>query len=169
MQELNNKQETRWLVMDVDGTLTDGKVYIGHSGEVFKAFDIKDGLGIRELLPESGISPVVMTGRSSKMVEHRCDELGIGELRQGVSDKLTQLEAIVERGGGTLAEVAYIGDDLNDLECMEAVREAGGIVGCPSDAAREVVMVCDFVSSRPGGSGAVRTFIEWLLDDETEP
>lgn len=156
------EHKVRWLVMDVDGTLTDGKVYIGPSGEVFKAFDIKDGLGIHEILPELGIVPVVITGRSSAMLERRCVELGIAELHQGVSDKLSKLREIVERGGGSLADVAYIGDDLNDLACMRAVQEAGGVTGCPSDAAGSVARICGFVVSRPGGSGAVREFIEWL-------
>lgn len=151
------------LAMDVDGTLTDGRIYIGAEGEQLKAFDVKDGLGIASLLPEMGILPVVITGRSSCQLERRCAELGIKELHQGVSDKLDVLNGIAERKGAALSAVAYIGDDVNDLACMRAVAEAGGLVGCPSDAVSEVIAFADFVSAKGGGHGAVREFIEWLM------
>lgn len=150
------------LFMDVDGTLTDGRVYVGGGGELFKAFDIKDGLGIHEILPALGIVPVVITGRRSAMLERRCTELGIAELHQGVSDKLPLLCEIAAGHGVGLGSCAYIGDDVNDLSCMEAVKNAGVVVGCPADAVSEVRLVADFVSARGGGCGAVREFIEWL-------
>lgn len=156
----------RLLVMDVDGTLTDGKVYIGFSGELLKAFNIKDGLGITIILPKLSIVPVIITGRKSKMLEIRCNELGIKELHQGISNKLALLNCIVSNYDCSLAEVAYIGDDINDLECMNAVANAGGLVGCPVDAAEEVQEVSSFISSHSGGEGAVRDFINWLVDTQ---
>lgn len=156
----------RLLFMDVDGTLTDGKVYIGEKGELFKAFDIKDGLGIREILPSLGITPVIITGRRSLILESRCAELGIAELHQGVSDKLSLMLEIACSYGVELSECAYIGDDVNDLACMNAVKGAGGVVGCPMDAAERVRNISDFSSSRPGGGGAVRDFIEWLRESQ---
>ena len=150
------------LVMDVDGTLTDGKVYIGSGGELFKAFDIKDGLGIKDILPKMGILPVIITGRKSEMLEARCRDLGIMELHQGVQDKKNCLRFILDKVGFSLGEVAYIGDDINDLECMNAVHTAGGLVGCPADASDDVKRDADFISSRNGGCGAVRELIEWV-------
>ena len=150
-----------YFVMDVDGTLTDGKLYMGNQGEVMKAFDIKDGCGIHAILPELGILPVIITGRTSEIVSNRCKELRIPYYFQGVSDKLSKL---VEITGDMkhLSRVAYIGDDRNDLRCMRAVRKQGGLVGCPADAIREVVEVSDFVSEFKGGAGAVRDFIEYI-------
>ena len=99
-----------------------------------------------------------MTGRKSAIVLNRCKELGITEIYQGITDKLAQLSEIADE----LSAVAYIGDDINDLLCMRAVKEAGGIVGCPQDAAKEVRKIADFISENKGGEGAVRDFIEWI-------
>lgn len=149
----------KYLVMDVDGTLTDGKVYIGNGGEAVKAFSIRDGYGILDLAIPAGIVPAIITGRTSKIVENRCRELGIEWVYQGVKDKLGVLRAIT----GNLSSVAYIGDDLNDLPAMREVKAAGGIVGCPGNAEKAVAGISDFVSSHDGGDGAVREFIEWLI------
>lgn len=152
----------RLLVMDVDGTLTDGRVYMGPDGEVTKAFDVKDGMGISRILPELEIEPAIITGRRSAILERRCEELGIREVHQGVEDKLAVLQGLVRGRGAGLEAVAYIGDDINDLACIQAVREAGGLAGCPADAVREVKIAVNFVSDKAGGRGAVRDFIEWL-------
>ena len=149
----------KFLVMDVDGTLTDGKIYMGQSGEMMKAFNIKDGYGIHDILIPAGISPVIITGRKSDIVLNRCSELGIEQVSQGVSDKAAELRRITK----CLDEVAYIGDDLNDMSCMKAVKDAGGLIGCPADAAEEVLAIADFVAKKNGGEGAVREFIEWLV------
>ena len=149
------------LVMDVDGTLTDGKIYMGDNGEVCKAFNIKDGYGIHDILIPAGIIPVIITGRKSKIVENRCSELGITEIHQGVKDKVAKLNDIIGRLNATLSEVAYIGDDLNDMPCMRAVKDAGGYVGCPADAVHEVREFSNFVADACGGDGAVREFIDY--------
>lgn len=157
--------EIKLLCMDVDGTLTDGRLYIGAEGEVAKAFDVKDGYAIGNILPSAGIMPVVITGRRSRLVERRCEELNITELHQGVSDKATCLKSIVSKIHLSLSEVAYFGDDLNDLSCMKEVAAAGGVVGCPSDACEEVKAVAHFISIRSGGRGAAREFIDWLVSN----
>ena len=149
----------KYLVMDVDGTLTDGKIYMGESGEAFKAFDIKDGCGIHDILVPAGIIPIILTGRTSQIVQNRCAELGITEIYQGISDKLEKMKVIAN----DLSTIAYIGDDINDLACMESVKKAGGLIGCPGDAVRRIKNIANFVAERPGGNGAVREFIEWLL------
>lgn len=150
----------KYLVMDVDGTLTDGKIYIGNDGEMMKAFDIKDGCGIHDIVIPSGIIPVIITGRTSRILENRCKELGITNLHQGIQNKIEKLLTVTT----DLSTVAYIGDDINDLSCMELIKAAGGLVGCPADAVQKVVDLADFVGKRNGGNGAVREFIEWIVE-----
>lgn len=152
----------KYLVMDVDGTLTDGKIYMSPSGEAMKAFNIKDGCGIHDLLIPSGIIPVIITGRNSEIVLNRCTEIGVTEVYQGITHKTDKLQQVCN----DLGQVAYIGDDINDFDCMKAVKDAGGIVGCPRDAVKRVKAVADFVSSYNGGEGAVRDYIEWLIAKE---
>lgn len=149
--------------MDVDGTLTDGKIYMGNAGELCKAFNIKDGCGIHDILIPSGIVPVIITGRSSLIVERRCNELGIQKFYQGVGNKQVVLHKLLMESGYEYKNVAYIGDDINDLPCMKIIKKAGGIIGCPADAVDEVIKVADFISKKNGGDGAVREFVEWIL------
>jgi 3-deoxy-D-manno-octulosonate 8-phosphate phosphatase (KDO 8-P phosphatase) len=147
------------FAMDVDGTLTDGKIYMGCGGEAVKAFDAKDGYALRELLPGHGIVPAIITGRSSRIVEARAAELGIAEVHQRVADKAAKLLELVAKYGCAREDVAYIGDDDNDLGAM---AEAG-VSGCPADASRRAKAAADYVASRNGGAGAVREFAEWLV------
>ena len=136
-------KEIKFFVMDVDGTLTDGKIYMSDSGELCKAFNIKDGCGIKEILPKRGIIPVIITARSSELLRKRCAELDIAELHQGVRGKLDRLREIIaqyssaERKYG-LSDVLYVGDDLMDIPCMQAVKSEGGLVACPADAIPEI-------------------------------
>ena len=155
-----NKKNIKYMVMDVDGTLTDGKIYMGNNGELMKAFSVKDGCGIHDILIPSGITPIVITGRKSDIVLNRCKEIGIVEVYQGINNKIDKLFTIAS----DFSSVAYIGDDINDFSCMMLVKEAGGIVGCPKDAVSKVTRIADFVSGYKGGDGAVRNFIEWLVE-----
>lgn len=151
----------KYLVMDVDGTLTDGKIYMGAHGEMMKASNIKDGCGIHDIAIPGGIIPVIITGRTSEIVKKRCGELGIQQVYQGIKNKIEQLNSIAD----DLSQVAYIGDDINDLSCMIPVKEAGGVVGCPADAVERVKEISDFVALHNGGDGAVRDFIEWIIKE----
>lgn len=144
------------LVMDVDGTLTDGKIYMGDNGEVMKAFNVKDGYTIAHMLPEMGIIPVIITGRKSKIVENRARELGISELYQGIENKLAQLKIVAEKYNAYSEEIAYIGDDLNDLECIEY----SGITASPADASEMIKKRVSYVCSANGGEGVLREFIK---------
>lgn len=155
----------KYLIMDVDGTLTDGKIYMGPNGEAFKVFSVKDGYAICNILPVLGMEPVIITGRSSAIVENRCKELGITKLWQGEKDKQQRMLWLTDNHP---EEVAYIGDDLNDLAVMQLVAECGGVVACPGDAAEEVRGIAHYISPKNGGDGAVRDFIEWLAAQETE-
>lgn len=147
----------KMLVMDVDGTLTDGKIYIGTNGEIMKAFDVKDGYAI-SLLRNKGIEPVIITGRNSDIVVGRAKELGIIKLYQGISDKLTKLKEVAEEMNCSENEIAYIGDDENDIECMQYC----GVSGCPHDAVKKVKEIVNYICLANGGCGAIREFVEWL-------
>lgn len=151
----------RALVMDVDGTLTDGGIYICESGESFKKFNVKDGYGVHNLLPQYGIIPIIITGKKSSIVAIRAAELGIDHIIQGSKDKVADLSMIAKELGLLFEQIAYIGDDLNDLDVMKMV----GIKGCPSDAANEIISICDYVCKKQGGDGAVREFIEWMIKE----
>ena len=147
------------LVMDVDGTLTDGKINMGPEGELFKSFDIKDGYAINEMLPAHGIVPAIITGRSSTIVENRARELNIKELHQGKHDKLDTLKMLMLKYQCSRDNVAYIGDDILDIVCM---RECG-LVGCPANSCEQVKDIANYVCKCKGGEGAVREFIEFLI------
>lgn len=149
------------LVMDVDGTLTDGSIFMGNHGEIMKRFNCKDGYGIGHILPELGIIPVIITGRQSEILVKRCEELKVEYLVQNCEDKIGALLKILDKLGIQLNEAAYIGDDLNDYEVMKQV----GVRGCPADAVKEIKDICEFVCKADGGRGAVREFIEWIRDN----
>ena len=145
----------RLLVLDVDGTLTDGAIYMGPDGEMCKRFSAKDGLGLK-LLQSAGVEIAILTGRRSRIVENRAAELGIARVVQGISEKPAALRQLAAEAGVSLAETGYMGDDLNDLSAMCLC----GVRACPADAAPEVREICQFVSDFPGGQGAVRQFCE---------
>ncbi|WP_128896357.1 KdsC family phosphatase [Longirhabdus pacifica] len=146
------------LVMDVDGTMTDGKIYIGSEGELLKAFNVKDGMGISKLHAQN-IIPAIITGRKSEIVKRRADELKIVDLFQGEDNKLEKLKELTERYDCDFTEVAYIGDDENDLACMRVC----GFTGCPADAVESVKREVNFICSKNGGEGSVREFIDIIL------
>lgn len=146
------------FVMDVDGTLTDGKIYMAASGELMKAFDIKDGYGVHEILPAHHVKTVIMTGRESEIVRNRAKELQIDYVLQNVKDKKNCLLELAKTLNLQLEEFAYIGDDMIDLEPMCCC----GICACPADAVEEVRSAVHYVCVKKGGEGAVREFIEWL-------
>lgn len=145
------------VVLDVDGTLTDGGVYIDSNGVETKKFNIKDGAGI-VLAEKRGVDFMILTGRSSKCVEIRAKELNIKYVFQGISDKLAYLKRFLEEKGISPCEVAYMGDDVNDIECMTYV----GLSACPADAVEEVKNNVDYVAVHKGGYGAVRELCDKL-------
>lgn len=146
------------IVLDVDGTLTDGGIYYDSKGNEMKRFDVKDGLGIL-VARSAGLKFAILTGRVSPMVACRAKELGIEYLVQGVQKKYPALLDLAGKCGLSMDEIGYIGDDLNDLQCMEAV----GFRACPADAVPRIKSICHYVSVLPGGRGAVRDSLEHLL------
>ena len=145
-----------YFVMDVDGTLTDGRIILGQDGAEYKSFYVKDGYGIANLLPVMGIEPVVVTGRQSEIVTRRCRELGIRRCYQNVADKKKLMDALF---ADSLNRVLYMGDDLNDYDAMRYIRSGGGMIACPADAADEIKEISDYISKKKGGFGAVRDCI----------
>lgn len=152
------------LAMDVDGTLTDGGIYIGSNGEIMKRFCVKDGYALSIMLPQMKIIPIVITGRESKIVQARCAELGITRIIQRSTDKLNDLKNVLARENILLSETAYFGDDLNDYDC---VLQAG-IGGCPKNAVKEIRKIADYITKHKAGNGAVREFIEWINELEEQ-
>lgn len=148
------------LVMDVDGTLTDGGIYYDNSGNEFKKFSVKDGAGIVRL-HDAGILTMVLTGRSSECVERRCAELKVDYVIQGIAKKAAYLGKFMQEHSLKPSEVAYIGDDINDLECMEQVEHTA----CPGDAVEEVKEKVCYICKKAGGQGAVREYAEKLLKE----
>ena len=146
------------VLLDVDGTLTDGGIYRGNNGEELKRFNVKDGYAIVNA-QKLGIEFGIITGRKSELVEIRSNELKIKYLYQGISEKTVILEEIMQKTGLEKEEIAYMGDDLNDILIMKQ----SGLTGTPKDAADEVIQIADFVSEKNGGSGAVREFVEYIL------
>ncbi len=146
------------VLLDVDGTLTDGGIYRGNNGEELKRFNAKDGYVIVNA-QKLGIEFGIITGRKSELVEIRSNELKIKYLYQGISEKTVILKEIMQKTELKKEEIAYMGDDLNDILIMKQ----SGLTGAPKDAADEVIQIADFVSEKNGGSGAVREFVEYIL------
>lgn len=148
------------LFLDVDGTLTDGKIYMGPNGEAFKAFFAHDAQGLRKL-PKNGIETVIITGRESNMVSIRAKEMDITEVYQNVMDKPTLVKELLKKKKIKKSEAAYIGDDENDLEAMSLC----GNRACPNNATRRIKEISNFISKYDGGDGAVREYCEYILDN----
>jgi 3-deoxy-D-manno-octulosonate 8-phosphate phosphatase (KDO 8-P phosphatase) len=155
---MNNLDEIKLIVLDVDGTMTDGGVYIDDNQIEFKKFNIKDGAGI--LLAQSvGFEFMILSGRTSKCVEKRAKEFNIQYIAQGIRRKADYLKTFTDKHNLLPENIAFIGDDVNDLPAMHYV----GTSACPLDAANEVKAYCDFVLPLKGGDGVVRAFVEMLL------
>jgi 3-deoxy-D-manno-octulosonate 8-phosphate phosphatase (KDO 8-P phosphatase) len=146
------------IAFDVDGVLTDGKIQYISSGEEIKSFNVRDGHAIK-LAIRGGLTVAVITGRDSNVVKRRCEELGIELLYQGIKEKRRSLDDIMERTGYKAHEIVFMGDDVVDLPVMAAV----GLGCCPSDAAPEVLQRTDLVTVAPGGGGAARELIFFVL------
>ena len=147
------------IFLDVDGSLTDGGIYKTNSGDEFKKFDVKDGSGTQEWL-RIGKKIAIITGKSSKIVENRAKELKIPYFFQGVKDKFQKAREILELENLDFSNAAAIGDDLNDMKLLNAVK----ISFKPADALSSVK--ADITLSKNGGNGAVREMIEILVDRE---
>jgi len=149
----------RALALDVDGTLTDGRIYIGRQGETMKAFSVRDGFGLT-LLREAGLRLAIITARRSTIVEQRAVELGITTVIQGARDKLAALDSLCAEFDLPRNQVGFAGDDWTDLPAMMAA----GFAAAVADAEPAVRARAHWVSARPGGAGAIRDLAEFILD-----
>jgi len=153
-------ERIKLLLLDVDGVMTDGRIiYVNDGGEA-KAFDVKDGHGLK-LIQRAGIQVGIITGRHSDIVARRAAELGIELVYQGIKDKRLPFREILEKLGLEPSEVAYVGDDVVDLPVLRQV----GFSATVADAVDDVKAYVDFVTSRPGGRGAVREICDFLLKE----
>lgn len=148
----------RLLICDVDGVMSDGLIYQGNNGEELKAFNVRDGYGIRCLLT-SGIEVAIITGRKAKLLEDRANTLGITHLYQGQSDKLLAYRELLDKLAVRPGEVAYIGDDLIDWPVMAEV----GLSAAVADAHPLLLPKADYVTQIAGGRGAVRELCDVIL------
>lgn len=151
----------RLLLLDVDGVLTDGRLYYGNDGNEYKAFNTKDGLGIK-LLQRAGIEVGIVTARRSALLTRRSKELGIEKVIQGREDKLAALHELLAGAPLPMAEIAYMGDDLPDLAIINCV----GLGMTVADANHVVVTHAAWQSRYPGGNGAVREAAEFILNSQ---
>lgn len=150
----------RVLVLDVDGVLTDGSIWLDDNGREWKRFHVHDGMGLG-LWRKAGGRSAILSGRASLAVRHRADELRVDAVVMGCEEKAEGLQRVLDRLGATAAAIAYLGDDLPDIPPMRAC----GYPMAVSDACAEVRAVARFVCARPGGSGAVREAVEHLLGE----
>ena len=155
---LRRLRDVRLLGLDVDGVLTDGRLYYGPDNGEFKAFHAQDGSAMKRLMA-SGVPIAIVTGRTSQAVARRTSELGVPYLYAGVADKLATLEELATRSGVALDDMAYVGDDLADLAVFGHV---GVSVGVPNGHP-DVVRRADYVTANPGGFGAVREICDLVI------
>ena len=148
---------------DVDGVMTDGSITYDENGIEYKTFNAKDGHGLAKMI-KSGFMTAVITGRRNGTVDRRSQDLHFTEVYQGVKNKLPILEAIMEKYGLDFSQVSYMGDDEPDLPILEKVA----LAACPNDAVERVKNVCNFISSKDGGKGAVREVCDFVYESQSE-
>lgn len=151
-------RKIKMFLSDCDGTLTDGGMYYTAEGDMMKKFNTRDGVGLR-LLKEQGIVTGIITGENSEIVKKRGEKIGVDEVVIGVENKVDIVRRLCQKYGITMEEVAYIGDDLNDLELLKNV----GLAICPSNSVQQVKEFATYVTKLPGGKGAVREASEFLI------
>ncbi len=158
MDNICYAQKIKLIIFDVDGVLTEGHIIFGQDGEALKAFHSQDGMGI-SLAHKAGLKTAIITGRESQIVHRRATELKIGDIHQGAIDKVTALRELMQKHSLTLEQIAYVGDDINDLPVMVQV----GLPCAVANAVSEVKAVAKYTSARQGGNGAVRDILEYIL------
>ncbi|VAW62003.1 3-deoxy-D-manno-octulosonate 8-phosphate phosphatase [hydrothermal vent metagenome] len=160
MQEILEKaKKIKLVIFDIDGVLTSGALFIGDDGQEYKAFNSKDGHGLR-MLQDGGVEVAIITGRTSNVVEHRAKDLGITRIYQGKREKLPAYEELLKETGYSHEQIAYVGDDVVDLPVMSKV----GLAVCVQDGHFFVKQHSHWVTNNNGGCGAGREVCELILD-----
>jgi 3-deoxy-D-manno-octulosonate 8-phosphate phosphatase (KDO 8-P phosphatase) len=160
---LRRASAIRLVLTDVDGVLTDGGVFYGADGEVMKRFNIRDGMGV-ERLREIGVEVGIITGEKSESVTRRAEKLNIEMVHLFCKDKPAVIQELIDQKKFTAEEIAYIGDDVNDIEAMKLV----GLPAAPADAFIKAREAAHFVCRRPGGHGAFRELAEFIIEAKTD-
>jgi YrbI family 3-deoxy-D-manno-octulosonate 8-phosphate phosphatase len=164
LELVEKTRKIKLLLTDCDGVLTNNGVYYSAEGEVMKRFSIRDGMGVERLRDIAGVETGIITGELSGSVKKRAEKLKISHLYLGIKDKLKKLDEILESAGVKEDEIAYIGDDVNDLEIMSRC----GLTATPADGMFMVRDRVDFICKTAGGYGAFREFAEWIIYCKTE-
>ncbi|MCF8307120.1 MAG: HAD hydrolase family protein [Ignavibacteriales bacterium] len=151
------------MVTDIDGVMTDTSIYYSSDGEELKRFSVRDGMGVERLRKFANIETVIMTGENSDIVLRRAEKLKIRDVYMGVKNKADLFPEVAEIFGVSFEEIAYIGDDTNDIEVMRLA----GLSACPADATSFAKAVADIVVESKGGSGAFRDFAEFIISAKT--
>ncbi len=154
----NKAKQIKLLICDVDGVMSDGLIYMGNQGEELKAFNVRDGYGIRCLIT-SGIDVAIITGRESKIVENRAATLGISQIYQGQSNKVQAYDNLLKKSHLRPEQIAYIGDDLIDWPVMALI----GLSVAVADAHPLLLQRADYLTRLAGGKGAVRELCDIIL------
>jgi 3-deoxy-D-manno-octulosonate 8-phosphate phosphatase (KDO 8-P phosphatase) len=154
----------KFFVTDIDGTLTDGAMYYSANGEEMKRFSTRDGMGIN-LLKKAGIESAIITSENSEIAQKRGEKLKIENIILGCRDKTSALKELAGKIGIDVKQIAYIGDDINDLHVMKIC----GVSACPADSTHVILQTADYVCKANGGNGAVREFAELILTTQDKP
>lgn len=156
--ELKNKASNiKAFVSDVDGVMTDGSITYDENGIEYKTFNAKDGQGIVKLI-KGGLITAIITARQNGTIQHRFEKLGVTKIYQGQKQKDLTLKEFMEEYNLKFDEIAYMGDDLPDICILKNIA----LAGCPQDAIDEVKEICNFISTKNGGKGAVREFCDFI-------
>lgn len=159
-KELIEKLEkVKIVVMDVDGTLTDGAMYYTDEGELMKRFSTRDGMGV-SLLHQKGFQTAILTSEDSQIAISRAKKLKIEKVIIGSTNKVHDLELLVKEMSIEFSNIAYIGDDVNDFDAIRLV----GFSACPSDAVKQIKQIVDYICKAPGGNGAVRELADLIIE-----
>jgi 3-deoxy-D-manno-octulosonate 8-phosphate phosphatase (KDO 8-P phosphatase) len=150
----------KWLFTDIDGVWTDCTILYSNRGEEMKAFSYRDGMGAERLRKLTSIDIAIITGEKSEIVERRAEKLNINTVFIGIKNKLEAVEIFLQENNLTWDNIAYIGDDLNDIEVMKRAA----ICACPADAYKDVLAISHYICEKKGGEGAFREFCEFLIE-----
>ncbi|MFQ3574604.1 MAG: HAD hydrolase family protein [Thermodesulfovibrionales bacterium] len=158
-QLIKRAERIKLMVTDVDGVLTNTTVYYTPDGDYMRGFSVRDGMGVERLRNKANIETVIISGERSASILKRAEKLGIRCCYLGIDNKLSTLQTITSQKGLQMYEVAYIGDDLNDMDVIGAV----GLSACPSDAYESLLSEVHIVCEKKGGEGAFREFAEFII------
>lgn len=161
---IRKARKIKFVLTDVDGVLTDTGVYYSDKGEELKRFSIRDGMGVELLRTKANIETGIITGENSAIVTKRAEKLKIENVILGCKDKKAALIDLMEKLNLEAKQIAYIGDDVNDIEIMNAV----GLSACPDDAIPKIKKIADFICNSKGGYGAFREFADFIIKSQLE-